>query len=132
MTTSLKRLLEASKAVFPLIYIGRWEGEDPARTQSRRDFETAIQAAQTEVNAQTGANVQTVIDKSWNLGWLISRHEAMIALAAVLECGERKIMAIKVFRTRTGDGGRDYTDVNLLKRAKDIIEVAQEVLKYGV
>ena len=131
MNTPLQELLDASKEVFALIYLGQWAGEDPSRTKSRLDFKVAIQRAQDEVNAQTGVNVIDVIDKSWDMGWEITEAEALIALAAVVEFPDRKIMAIKAFRTRTDDGGprRDYGEtINRLRRAKEIIEVAQEVL----
>lgn len=127
--TTLNRLLAASHGVLSLVRVGSLL-ERTAATE----FIAAMDVAQEEVNAQTEVNVRAVIDKSWDLGWAITESEALTALAVIPEFPDRKLIAIKAFRTRTDDGGItfDFTVLNRLKRAKEIIEAAQEVIEYGV
>lgn len=119
----LKELLEASQAVLPSVRTLDQE----ERVRARDCFVHAINAAKAAVKEQATPRVGATIDKSWDMGWQITEYEAVIALGAVLEFPGRKIAQIKAFRTRIDD-----KDNNRLKRAKEIIEVAQEVLEHGV
>jgi len=123
MTTPLERLLTASRDITRHFNLGH----DLVRYGIREEFYDAIAEAQNAVDALTRSKVQATVDKSWDMGWEITECDAMIALSVVLEYPSRKIWQIKAFRTRTNDGGAD-APINRLKRAKEIIEVAQEVL----
>ena len=124
MTTPLKRLLKSSMDV--LAYV-------PCCAK-RADFIAAIQCAQAEGYSQTGENVRAVVTQSRNLGWGVEVYDALLALAVVREFPGRKIRQVQAFRARTDDGvgssrWRDEDgSINRLKRAKEIIEVAQGVL----
>jgi len=128
----LSELLEASQAVLPLVRIF----DQAERVGVRERFIRAIDAAEAVVEAQASARVDAVIDGSWDMGWKITEEEALMALAIIIESPGRKIAQIKAFRTRTNDGrDRNYVlgfNPPPLKRAKEIIEVTQEVLEHGI
>lgn len=128
MSDPLNELLAAAQAILPSVRTF----DQAERVRAREAFVHAINEAERAVEAQAGPRVQSTIDKSWDMGWDITEYEALIALASVLEFPGRKIAMIKAFRTRTDDGANLCGTTNKLKRAKEIIEVAQEVSEYGI
>lgn len=133
----LKRLLSASENILRHTDLGH-HGEFRL---IREEFSAAIRQARAEVTAHDMGLVDEVIAESWDIGWEITAFESLCALSLILEFPGQKIAAIKAFRDRTDDGvgyrwrdgqGAEVCWVDRLKRAKEIIEIAQEVLDNGV
>lgn len=118
--TNLERLVNAASAVVQTLPLT----VQALSSEPRVNLVLALRDARREIAATTSDRIHTMIVESWDMGWDISAREALIALVAVTEFPDRKISAIRAFRTRTqGDG-----PMPLLKRAYEIINVAKEVL----